>query len=140
MAHGFLARLFEIFNKHETSVDMVATSEVSVSVTLDDTRNLDAALADLQQLGDVEIERDLALICVVGEQLKYTPGVASRIFNSIADVNVSMISHGASAINVSFIIADQDAERTVKALHQEFFSVLDEATFEAPSARAQAAA
>ncbi len=139
MAHGFLARLFEIFNKHETSVDMVATSEVSVSVTLDDTRNLDAALADLQQLGEVEIERNQALICVVGEQLKYTPGVASRIFNSIADVNVSMISHGASAINVSFIIADKDAERTVKALHQEFFSVLDEATFEAPAARAQSA-
>jgi aspartate kinase len=140
MAHGFLARLFEIFNKHETSVDMVATSEVSVSMTLDDTRHLDAALADLQQLGDVEIERDLALICVVGEQLKYTPGVASRIFNSIKDVNVSMISHGASAINVSFIIADKDAERTVKALHKEFFSALDEVTFEAPATRAQAAA
>jgi aspartate kinase len=139
MAHGFLARLFEIFNKHETSVDMVATSEVSVSMTLDDTRHLDAALADLQQLGDVAIERDQALICVVGEQLKYTPGVAARIFNSIADVNVSMISHGASAINVSFIIADKDAERAVKALHKEFFSALDEATFEAPP-RTQAAA
>ena len=138
MAHGFLARLFEIFNKYETSVDMVATSEVSVSMTLDDTRNLDAALADLQHLGEIAVERNQALICVVGEQLKYTPGVASRIFNSIADVNVSMISHGASAINVSFIVADKDAERTVKALHKEFFSTLDETTFEAP-ALAQAA-
>ena len=133
MAHGFLARLFEIFNKHETSVDMVATSEVSVSMTLDDTRNLDAALADLRQLGEVEVEREQALICVVGEQLKYTPGVAARIFNSIAGVNVSMISHGASAINVSFIVANNEVERAVKALHKEFFSVLDEAAFEAPA-------
>lgn len=139
MAHGFLARLFEIFNKHETSVDMVATSEVSVSMTLDDTRNLDAALADLQQLGEVEVERDQALICVVGEQLKYTPGVAARIFNSIVDVNVSMISHGASAINVSFIVANNEVERAVKALHKEFFSTLDETTFEAPAALTQAA-
>lgn len=138
MAHGFLARLFEIFNKHETSVDMVATSEVSVSMTLDDTRNLDTALADLQQLGEIAVERDQALICVVGEQLKYTPGVAARIFNSIADVNVSMISHGASAINVSFIVANNEVERAVRALHKEFFSTLDETTFEAP-ALAQAA-
>jgi len=138
MAHGFLARLFEIFNKHETSVDMVATSEVSVSMTVDDTRHLDAVIADLEQLGEVEVERAQALICVVGEQLKYTPGVAARIFGSIADVNVSMISHGASAINVSFIVANSEVERAVRALHQEFFSSLDEATFEAP-AIAQAA-
>lgn len=138
MAHGFLARLFEIFNKHETSVDMVATSEVSVSMTVDDTRHLDAVIADLEQLGEVEVEREQALICVVGEQLKYTPGVASRIFGSIADVNVSMISHGASAINVSFIVANSEVERAVRALHQEFFSTLDEVTFEAPSS-AQAA-
>mgnify|MGYP002388144940 FL=1 len=73
------------------------------------------------------------MICVVGEQLKYTPGVAARIFNSIAGVNVSMISHGASAINVSFIVANNEVERAVKALHKEFFSVLDEAAFEAPA-------
>lgn len=138
MAHGFLARLFEIFNKRETSVDMVATSEVSVSMTLDDTRHLDAVIADLKAFGEVTVESDRALICVVGEQLKYTPGVAARIFSSIADVNVSMISHGASAINVSFIVADQEVERAVGALHQEFFSALDATTFEAPAA-AQAA-
>ena len=138
MAHGFLARLFAVFDKHETSVDMVATSEVSVSVTLDDTRHLDALVAALQAFGEVAVEREQALICLVGEQLKYTPGIAARIFNSITGVNVSMISHGASAINVSFVVADNEVERAVKALHQEFFSALDEATFEAP-ARAQAA-
>lgn len=133
MAHGFLARLFEVFDKHETPVDMVATSEVSVSMTLDDTRYLDAIIADLSECGDVTVEKDQALICLVGEQLKYTPGIAARIFSSIAEINVSMISHGASAINVSFIVANSAVESAVKALHQKFFSELDEATFEAPA-------
>lgn len=139
MAYGFLARLFDVFAKHQTSVDMVATSEVSVSVTLDDTRHLDEVIADLRQFGEVRVERDQALICLVGENLKFTPGVASRIFSSIEQVNVSMISHGASAINVSFIVADSDVQQAVKSLHNEFFSLPDAETFEAPSA-AQAAA
>ncbi|MGH9798883.1 MAG: ACT domain-containing protein, partial [Blastocatellia bacterium] len=134
MAYGFLARLFDVFAKHGTPVDMVATSEVSVSVTLDDTRRLDQVIADLQQFGEVRVERDQALICLVGENLKFTPGLASRIFSSIEDVNVSMISHGASAINVSFIVADKDVERAVKALHKEFFSEPDAATFEVVAA------
>jgi aspartate kinase len=139
MAHGFLSRLFAVFDKHETSVDMVATSEVSVSMTLDDTRRLDAIVADLQSLGEVSVERDAALICLVGENLKFTPGVASRIFSSLERINVSMISHGASAINVSFIVDGSIVEQAVRSLHSEFFSELDEETFE-PAALAQAVA
>lgn len=133
MAHGFLSRLFAVFDKHETSIDMLATSEVSVSMTLDDTRHLDAIVADLQSLGEVSVERDQALICLVGENLKFTPGVAARIFSSIEQINVSMISHGASAINVSFIVDGAAVENAVRALHREFFSELDEETFEAPA-------
>jgi aspartate kinase len=139
MAYGFLARLFDVFARHETSVDMLATSEVSVSVTLDDTRNLEGLVTDLREFGEVSVERDQALVCLVGENLKFTPGVASRIFSSIEQINVSMISHGASAINVSFIVADRDVEQAVRRLHREFFSALDAATFES-SAAAQAAA
>ncbi|MBO0860650.1 MAG: lysine-sensitive aspartokinase 3 [Chloracidobacterium sp.] len=139
MAHGFLSRLFAVFDKHETSVDMVATSEVSVSMTLDDTRRLEAIVAELQSLGEVSVERDAALICLVGERLKFTPGVASRIFSSIERINVSMISHGASAINVSFIVDGASVESAVRSLHREFFSELDEETFE-PAALAQAVA
>jgi aspartate kinase len=139
MAHGFLSPLFAIFDRHETSVDMVATSEVSVSMTLDDTRRLDPIVADLQSLGKVSVERDAALICLVGENLKFTPGVASRIFSSIERINVSMISHGASAINVSFIVDGASVERAVRSLHREFFSELDEETFE-PAAMAQSVA
>jgi aspartate kinase len=130
MAHGFLSRLFAVFDRHETSIDMVATSEVSVSMTLDDTRRLDVIVADLHSLGEVSVERDAALIRLVGENLKFTPGVASRIFSSLERINVSMISHGASAINISFIVNGASVESAVRSLHREFFSELDEKTFE----------
>lgn len=130
MAHGFLARLFEVFNRHETAVDMVATSEVSVSMTLDDTRHLEAIIADLREFGEVTVERDRALICLVGEQMKFTPGLASRIFTPLNHINISMISHGASAINASFVVENAVVTEAVKRLHQEFFSELDEETFE----------
>jgi len=139
MAYGFLARLFDVFAKHQTPVDMVATSEVSVSVTLDDTRHLDQIIDDLKEFGEVRVERDQALICLVGENLKFKPGVASRIFSSIERINVSMISHGASSINVSFIVAGSDVEQAVQLLHREFFSEPDAETFESTaSARAGA--
>jgi aspartate kinase len=132
MAHGFLSRLFAVFDRHETSVDMVATSEVSVSMTLDETRHLDAVVRDLNEFGDVTVEKDKAIICLVGERLKFTPGLAARIFSSIEGINVSMISHGASAINVSFVIANEQVEKAVTALHREFFDdrELDDETFE----------
>lgn len=129
MAYGFLAKIFEVFARHETPVDMVATSEVSVSMTLDDTRNLEAILTDLRAFGEVKVETDQALICVVGERLKYTPGLAAKIFSGLSDINVSMISHGASAINVSFIVDGEEVERAVRSLHQTLFEVLDEETF-----------
>jgi aspartate kinase len=121
MAYGFLSRLFAVFDRHQTAVDMVSTSEVSVSVTLDDTQRLAGIIEELKELGEVSVERDQALICLVGEQLKFTPGVAARIFSSIEGVNVSMISHGASAINVSFIVSGDQVEEAVRALHREFF-------------------
>lgn len=135
MAYGFLAKLFEIFARHQTAVDMVATSEVGVSMTLDDTRNLQHVAAELRELGDVSIESDQALICLVGEGLKFTPGIAARIFSSIGQVNVSMISHGASAINVSFIVAGSQVDEAVRALHREFFDEIDAETFEATGGR-----
>lgn len=133
MAHGFLARLFEIFNRYETPIDMVATSEVSVSMTLDDTRNLERLLPELRQLGEVVIEPDQALICLVGENLKFIPGVAAQIFGSITDINVSMISHGASAINLSFIVDGKHVEDAVRRLHDQFFLDPDPETFEIPA-------
>ena len=130
MAHGFLKALFEIFDLHRTSVDMVATSEVSVSLTLDNIASLDAIVADLRQLGDVEITSKAALICLVGNNLKYTPGVARRAFGCLSDINILMVSHGASNINFSFIVDEKDAMATVQRLHADFFSEIDPDVFE----------
>ena len=138
MAHGFLARLFALFDKYETAIDMVATSEVSVSMTLDETRRLDEILPELRALGEVTVERDLALVCLVGEQLKYVPGLAAEVFGAIAGINVSMISHGASAINLSFIVEGARVEEAVQALHARFFADPDPATFEVPARAASA--
>jgi len=130
MAHGFLRALFEVFDRHRTSVDMVATSEVSVSLTLDNVASLDAIVEDLRQLGDVEITSKAALICLVGNNLKYTPGVARRAFGSLTDINILMVSHGASNINFSFIVDEKDATATVQRLHADFFNEIDPEVFE----------
>jgi aspartate kinase len=133
MAHGFLKALFEVFDRHRTSVDMVATSEVSVSLTLDNVSKLDAIVEDLKALGDVEVNPKAALICLVGNNLKYTPGVARRAFGSMADINILMVSHGASNINFSFIVDEKDANSAIQKLHADFFSEVDKEVFE-PSA------
>jgi len=130
MAHGFLKALFEVFDRHQTSVDMVATSEVSVSLTLDNVSSLAAIVEDLRQLGDVETTSKAALICLVGNNLKYTPGVARRAFGSLTDINILMVSHGASNINFSFIVDEKDATATVQRLHADFFNEIDPEVFE----------
>jgi aspartate kinase len=133
MAYGFLKALFEVFDRHRTPVDMVATSEVSVSLTLDNTSKLDAIVEDLKPLGDVEVNSKAALICLVGNDLKYTPGVARKAFGSLGDINILMVSHGASNINLSFIVDEKDANAAVQKLHSDFFSEVDSEVFETPA-------
>jgi len=130
MAHGFLRALFEVFDRHHTSVDMVATSEVSVSLTLDNVSSLNVIVEELKQLGDVQVSPKTALICLVGNNLKYTPGIARRAFGSIADINIVMVSHGASNINFSFLVDEKDANATVQNLHADFFKEIDPDVFE----------
>ena len=129
MAHGFLHRIFEVFDRFETPVDMVATTEVSVSLTIDNTRNLEAICAQLREFAEVEIEGGQAIICLVGDNIRHTPGVARRLFSAL-DVNVGMVSQGASLLNFSFVVREADLKRAVEALHAEFFSELDPAVFE----------
>jgi aspartate kinase len=120
-AYGFLRALFEVFAEHKTAVDVVTTSEVSVSLSLDDTTSLSAIVAKLEQLGSVTIEEKCAIICVVGEGLRTTPGIAARIFSTISDINVSLISQGASRINLTFAVGEERVRETVTRLHKEFF-------------------
>ncbi|HKQ04703.1 MAG TPA: lysine-sensitive aspartokinase 3 [Blastocatellia bacterium] len=129
MAYGFLRALFEVFERHQTSVDVVTTSEVSVSMTLDSADNLEAIERDLRQIGEVGIERDKAIVCVVGENLKSTPGVAGRLFGAIGDANINMISQGASEINLTFVTDERDAAVVIERLHEAFFTEADPAVF-----------
>jgi aspartate kinase len=130
MAHGFLHRIFEIFDRMETPVDMVSTSEVSVSLTIDNPRNLDGIQGELRQFAEAAIEKDQAIVCLVGENIRYTPGVAARVFDSLGDVNVRMISQGASLLNLSIVVAEADLVRAVERLHGAFFAELDPNVFE----------
>jgi aspartate kinase len=120
-AYGFLRALFEVFDRHRTVVDVVTTSEVSVSLSLDDASSLPAILEDLRALGTVGVERGRAVICVVGEGLRGTPGIAARVFSTISDINVTLISQGASSVNFTFAIEEERATEAVQRLHREFF-------------------
>ncbi|HZT40040.1 MAG TPA: lysine-sensitive aspartokinase 3 [Bryobacteraceae bacterium] len=130
MAHGFLHRIFEIFDRHETAVDMIATSEVSVSLTVDNARALDAIRRELEQFAEVSIENGQSIICLVGENIRHTPGVAARVFTALGNINVRMLSQGASRLNISFVVTTGDLQPAVKALHDEFFAELDPAVFD----------
>src|SRR4051812_10930836 len=121
-AYGFMSAIFQIFERHRTVVDVVTTSEVSVSLTLDNTSALDAVVADLERIGTVEIERDQAIICLVGSGLRQTAGVAAQIFAAIAVFNVSMISHGASGVNMTFVVKQDEVADVIKSLHHTFFA------------------
>jgi aspartate kinase len=130
MAHGFLRRIFEIFDRFETPVDMLATSEVSVSLTIDNTGALGAIRGEIEEFAEVSIEEDQAIVCLVGDNIRRTPGVASRVFSALKDVNIRMISQGASLLNLSVVVAAADLGRAVESLHREFFAHPDPAAFE----------
>ena len=120
MAHGFLNRIFEVFNREETAVDMLASSEVSVSLTIDNPARLAAICDGLRQFADVSVEHDQAIVCIVGDNIRHTPGVAARAFGVLGTVNIRMISQGASRVNLGFVVAGDDLEKSVALLHEEF--------------------
>jgi aspartate kinase len=130
MTHGYLKAIFDIFDKHKCAVDMVSTSEVSVSLTVDSNEALPAIAADLSKLADVKYEGRKALVCLVGEDIRGHSGVAARLFNAIKHINVRMISQGASEINMSFMIDEDDVDEAVRSLHAEFFSDPDPTIFD----------
>ena len=119
MAHGFLAFLFRVFDKYSTAIDLVATSEVSVSLTVDDVRNLELIRQELQPHCRVVIRRDLAVVSVVGRNFLQQTGVAGRVFGALREINLLMVSFGASDINLSFVVKGSDADTAVRLLHRE---------------------
>ena len=129
MAHGFLKSIFDVFDRHRCPVDVVSTSEVSVSLTVDSNEAIPAIAADLEKLAYVKYEGRKAIVCLVGENIRGTPGIAAKVFTAISDINVRMISQGASEINITFVIEEDDVPEAVRRLHEIFFSELDPSVF-----------
>ena len=123
MTHGFLARVFEVFARYGKSVDVIATSEVSISLTVDNDRDLEGIFPELRSIAEVTAESGKAIVCLVGDKLRKSRGAMARIFTALesAEIHVDMVSVGASEINVTFVVADADARSAVRALHAEFF-------------------
>jgi aspartate kinase len=129
LAHGFLKSIFDAFDRHRIPVDVVSTSEVSVSLTVDSNESLPALAADLAKLADVKYEGRKAIVCLVGENLREVPGIAARVFGELSDLKIRMISQGASEINLTFVIEEDAVPGVIQRLHKAFFSELDPAVF-----------
>lgn len=125
-AYGFLSKVFEIFKNYQTSVDLIATSEVSISLTIDNTKNLPHLLNELQEFSSVSVTTNQAIISAVGDGIKETAGLASRYFGILNDINIQMVSIGASEVNISVVVNSADMEKALNLLHNEFFTNINE--------------
>jgi aspartate kinase len=121
MAYGFLRRVFEVFERFRTAVDVVTTSEVSVSVTVDDRRQLEAITDALSEFAEVTVEPDMALLCAVGDRLPNEPVVAARVLRVLEEVPLRMVSQAASRRNITVVIRQADLTHAMHRLHEEFF-------------------
>jgi aspartate kinase len=130
MAYGFLKKIFEIFDHYKVPVDVVSTSEVSVSLTVDETSALWDIVTDLKKVGEVNVENSKAIVCCVGDNLRNIAGVPHMAFSALQDIKIQMISQGASAINITFVIDQERLPEAVRSLHDSFFRKLDRLIFE----------
>jgi len=122
MAYGFLRRVFEVFERHRTPVDVVTTSEVSVSVTIDDRRSLDAILADLGQFAQVASEPDMAILCAVGERLRTDAALSTRVLGALEGLPLAMVSQGGSRKNITVVLPETHLADAMQRLHARFFA------------------
>jgi aspartate kinase len=121
MAYGFLRRVFEVFERYRTPIDMVTTSEVSVSVTIDDRRHIDAIVEALTEFAEVSVEREMALLCAVGDVLRDAPELGAKVIGVLEEVPLRMISQAASRRNITVVLRQSDLPHAMQRLHEEFF-------------------
>ena len=121
LAHGFLRKVFEIFESYRTSIDMICTSEVGVSLTIDDTRYLSEIVHDLKKYGTVTVDLDMCIICVVGDMDWSNRGFESRVMAALKDVPVRMVSYGGSNYNISILVREEDKAVTLRSLSAKLF-------------------
>lgn len=120
MAHGFLKKIFEVFDKYETAIDMITTSEIAISLTIDDDRNLNEILEELNDYGEITVEKEHSIICIVGEGLIEDKST-SRLFELLNDISVRMISYGGSNNNISLLVDTKNKVQTLQGLNQKLF-------------------
>ncbi len=123
LAYGFLRKIFEVFEKYRTSIDMITTSEVAVSVTIDNTQNLDQISKELQPLGDLEIIAGQTIVSVVGNKLTEEKGLMSDMFSALSHIPINMVSFGGSTHNVSILVPTAERNETLKALNNGLFGL-----------------
>ena len=139
MSHGYLKAVFDVFDRYKCAIDMVSTSEVSISLTVDSNERLPEICEELGRIADVKYEGRKALICLVGEDIRGRNGIAGKVFTAVSHVNLRMISQGASEINMSFMIDEDDVEEAVRSLHRAFFTEPDATVFDVDARKAVAA-
>lgn len=122
LAYGFLRRIFEIFEKYKTPIDMITTSEVAVSVTIDDLSHLEQILGELDALGSVEVDKNQAIVCIVGNEISETKGVIKAVMDALEDIPVRMVSYGGSRHNVSLLIDAKFKNEALQKLNSDLFS------------------
>ena len=123
LAYGFLRKVFEVFEKYKTPIDMITTSEVAVSVTIDDARNLGQIVNELQTMATVETDHQQTIVCIVGNQLAQQENVLGKVFSSLSGIPVRMVSFGGSPNNISILVDTRDKERTLRLLNSGLFSL-----------------
>ena len=122
LAYGFLRKVFEIFESYQTSIDMICTSEVGVSVSIDDTKHLNEILNDLKKYGTVNVDQDMCIICVVGDLRWENVGFEAKALDAMRDIPVRMISFGGSDYNISFLVSKEDKKRALQSLSDHLFN------------------
>jgi aspartate kinase len=122
LAHGFLRKVFEIFESYQTAIDMITTSEVGVSVSIDNTKNLDEIVNELKKFGTVTVDKDMVIICVVGDMPSENIGFQAKVVNAMVEIPIRMISYGGSNFNISFLIKAEDKKRALNALSKSLFN------------------
>ena len=121
LAYGFLRKVFEIFERHQTAIDMITTSEVSVSVTIDDDKHIDEIENDLRKYGTVELMPDQSIVCVVGDLIAESSGMARKGIDALHDIPIRMISYGSSSNNISLLINTDNKEKALNELSNHLF-------------------
>jgi aspartate kinase len=123
MAYGFLRRVFEVFENYKTPIDMITTSEIAVSLTIDNNANLPAIETELKKFGTIEVDKDQAIICIVGNKIVEHKGVLGKVFDSLSDIPVRMVSCGGSANNVSILVDKKYKDKALNDLNERLFGL-----------------